>query len=718
MSITHQYDAFISYRQKGIDKKIANKLHRALETYRVPKSLVKQGTPRKTHKVFKDVDELSASHDLNASIRSALESSKYLIVICSPRTPESEWIKKEISIFCELGRADKILPILIEGTKEDSFPSELLQYSEPLAADIRDKFFKPSASLLKDAKLRILAPILGCQYDELKQREQNRFIQKLTVIAAVALLLTALFAGLSLQLLKSNNTLDETNKRLSQSIFETSAIYAQFFLIVHDDYETWAKASEKVFSIFEEKNVERAIKVNKFFSKDIAFSEYKPKDNIEVYGFFENPQYFLKKIFFTKDKLTTVIIEYRYVSLFLLDNLSFPAHLFLFLANPPIELPDIYQRQQASQKNDSVRYGNLLKAIFLESEARHADALTYIHKAAEAGVFHSLQSISSGFSLASINLGLHFIEEADEKKLDKEKQRFMNDAERLNLIKHLNSYYLLTLAYSQLNSNKSLDLINDTSKFILKELEPDYGEIRYEEIADYIKNNLSGPDAKPQLTALTSKLDQPLKLPPGLQALKEKYENEVQKTNQELQKRKAEIGQKVEQLLRQKMPDLYAKVAKNIDKRNSQHMSNDNISSPKANDFDKLTQVDRNVNLIDEEIDSLGKKERTILRNILRVPSHIPDTGKEIRIYISQQIRPYRVHTLNYDQFIEHPIVFEQLQKLNSKNPKDPNILFALSRYWLLQNEREKSDEFYKKALSIAPYISEYQSALSEKKVR
>ena len=63
-SIPYKYDAFISYRQVNPDKSIANRLHRALENYKVPKDLVKEGFPKKLSKIFKDVDELSANSNL------------------------------------------------------------------------------------------------------------------------------------------------------------------------------------------------------------------------------------------------------------------------------------------------------------------------------------------------------------------------------------------------------------------------------------------------------------------------------------------------------------------------------------------------------------------------------------------------------------------------------------------------------------------------------
>src|SRR4051812_4538804 len=86
----YQYAAFISYRHAPLDRAWAKRLHAALETYRVPPRLcAAHGLPARIGRVFRDGEELSASSDLSRSIEAALLQSRYLIVVCSPRTPGS-----------------------------------------------------------------------------------------------------------------------------------------------------------------------------------------------------------------------------------------------------------------------------------------------------------------------------------------------------------------------------------------------------------------------------------------------------------------------------------------------------------------------------------------------------------------------------------------------------------------------------------------------------
>ncbi|MFO7610880.1 MAG: toll/interleukin-1 receptor domain-containing protein [Clostridia bacterium] len=129
---SYVYDAFISYRHTNPDILIAERLHRLLETYKTPHHLVQQGIRSGLPRVFRDREELPTSSDLNSDIDRALQQSRFLIVICSPRTPESKWVKSEIARFKELHGNDRILAILIEGEPGQSFPPEIFGVSKTI----------------------------------------------------------------------------------------------------------------------------------------------------------------------------------------------------------------------------------------------------------------------------------------------------------------------------------------------------------------------------------------------------------------------------------------------------------------------------------------------------------------------------------------------------------------------------------------------------------
>jgi WD40 repeat protein len=212
-----KYWAFLSYSHT--DKKWGDWLHKVLETYRVPRRLVGKDSrdgkiPQRLFPIFRDREELPVSADLGSNINEALRESRYLIVICSPRSAQSRWVNEEIKTFKSFGREDRVLALIVGGepnasdgkpgfTVEDECFPEPLRYrivdgklsevrTEPIAADARqDKDGK------QNAKLKLLAGLLGVNFDDLKQREQERRLRRARVIGAAALGLTAVFAGLA-----------------------------------------------------------------------------------------------------------------------------------------------------------------------------------------------------------------------------------------------------------------------------------------------------------------------------------------------------------------------------------------------------------------------------------------------------------------------------------------------------------------------------------------
>ena len=196
----YTYKAFISYRHTSPDEDVAKKLHTMIETYHIPGELRKAMGINKMGRVFRDQEELPLSTDLGGDIRAALESSEWLIVLCSPRYLESKWCNAELDHYISLGRRDHILAILVDGEPSESFPEQLKYMEvdgqtvevEPLAGDVRAEDTAGALKKLKTEKLRVLAPMLGVTYDTLRQRARRR---RTKVVAAAAAACFALLAG-------------------------------------------------------------------------------------------------------------------------------------------------------------------------------------------------------------------------------------------------------------------------------------------------------------------------------------------------------------------------------------------------------------------------------------------------------------------------------------------------------------------------------------------
>lgn len=236
-----KYLAFISYRHadnKEQGRQWATWLHQAIETYDVPADLV--GTknsrgeeiPARIYPIFRDEEELPADADLGRSIVNALDNTRLLIVLCSPRAVASTYVADEIHYFKQSGHSDRIIAAMIDGEpntswdksklalgyspEQECFPVPLQyeydadgvrtnKHAEPIAADFRLNIngfpeqswtsveaYKQDLRSRKDIKkqqipslleeysqqqhlmlLKIIAGILGLPLGELTQRDKE-----------------------------------------------------------------------------------------------------------------------------------------------------------------------------------------------------------------------------------------------------------------------------------------------------------------------------------------------------------------------------------------------------------------------------------------------------------------------------------------------------------------------------------------------------------------
>lgn len=230
MPSEYSFKAFISYSHA--DVKWAKWLHRTLEAYRTPKRLLAQRSQQglaladRLSPVFRDREEFASSHDLSESIRTALEQSENLIVICSPKAAASKWVNQEIESFKKLGRQQRIFYLIVDGdpaatgTAQDCFPPAVHQsydaagnstesFIDPIAADVREQGDGKAL-----ARLKIIAGLLHVGLDELRQREQQRKNRRMLIISANSLCASIVTIGLAI-----NATLarDEAERRQQQA---------------------------------------------------------------------------------------------------------------------------------------------------------------------------------------------------------------------------------------------------------------------------------------------------------------------------------------------------------------------------------------------------------------------------------------------------------------------------------------------------------------------
>ena len=211
---SQRYWAFLSYSSK--DAAFVKKLHTKLETYRMPRDLVgrpglDEPIPKKLFPVFRDRDELPLASDLGSTIQDALHASRYLIVICSPNSARSQWVNEEIRCFKAMGRANRILALIIDGEPNASrdpnapvpecFPEALRFHVDP-DGTITDQPTEPIAGDLRPGKdgwdmafLKCIAGITGCGLNALTAREKKRARRRKFLMAAAGLVAAAGVAG-------------------------------------------------------------------------------------------------------------------------------------------------------------------------------------------------------------------------------------------------------------------------------------------------------------------------------------------------------------------------------------------------------------------------------------------------------------------------------------------------------------------------------------------
>lgn len=186
-----QYYAFISYKRE--DEKWAKWLQRKLEHYRFPTNINGYAElPKYIRPIFRDTTDLTPGL-LVEEIDSALRSSEWLIVICSSRSAKSPWVCKEVQQFIDMGRADHIIPFVIEGTPfsndatTECYPDTLLKLTgsqEILAANINEMGRDAAA-------IKVVARMFNLRFDtvwqrwEREQKRRSRWIAGLMTLGLV-----------------------------------------------------------------------------------------------------------------------------------------------------------------------------------------------------------------------------------------------------------------------------------------------------------------------------------------------------------------------------------------------------------------------------------------------------------------------------------------------------------------------------------------------------
>lgn len=224
--------AFISYNHR--DVKVAQWLHKKLEGYKLPNEIHNEfEDSRYLRPVFRDQEDLNAGI-LGDELRSKLESSKFLIVICSPNSAHSVWVSNEVKTFIEMGRLERIIPFIIDGVPgvggaEECFPEYLCSFTaehpekELLGVNLqevgREKAF-----------IRIVSRMLGVDFDVLWKRHEREQKKKIVLGATITPILFVLSYLFAVPFSISVNIIDEKHNlpALEQGVLEVNGARYHF----------------------------------------------------------------------------------------------------------------------------------------------------------------------------------------------------------------------------------------------------------------------------------------------------------------------------------------------------------------------------------------------------------------------------------------------------------------------------------------------------------
>lgn len=182
-STTYKYFAFISY--KSDDLKEAWALKKKLDRYKLPSVLRKQYKKEKlpTYEAFLDKTNIQPGI-LTDELRDNLDNSHYLIVICSPRSAKSNYVKAEIEWFTRDGREKDMYLFIIESDPnkiEDSF-NPAIKKAEQHWKQISEKTYEYLGVNIKEKDVDKLffiyrCPIIGSWLQ--RERAYMQLISKL-----------------------------------------------------------------------------------------------------------------------------------------------------------------------------------------------------------------------------------------------------------------------------------------------------------------------------------------------------------------------------------------------------------------------------------------------------------------------------------------------------------------------------------------------------------
>ena len=210
----YTYEAFISYRHNARDGFIAKTISKLAEGYTIPTpQLRKELGKKKIGRLFRDEDELPFGGVLNDAIAAAIRNSrKFIMLLNHDYLDEGHWCIYELAEFLRTHHYSDVVVVVTSGNIAEltKATAELMQkkglrfYNEtdetgkpldPFAIELTAyQTEKEIGKALKNMRLKLLAGILGIDYDDLNRREHRRQVKRRWAILSPIFLAISAFA--------------------------------------------------------------------------------------------------------------------------------------------------------------------------------------------------------------------------------------------------------------------------------------------------------------------------------------------------------------------------------------------------------------------------------------------------------------------------------------------------------------------------------------------
>ncbi len=235
-----KYYAFISYKRE--DEKWAKWLQNRMENFRLPRSVRRNNieAPKRIRPVFRDKTDILPG-PITEQLKREIDQSKYLIIICSPKSAQSGWVGRGIEYMIEKGRADDIIPFIVEGLPHSSDPAtecfhEALRSHCPdlLGVNINEQGFGSRKGKKERALLQVIAKIANTPFDSLYRRHKRRRRRKNflnIILLLISIILLTVGGKIFMKLHDDNRThLSRELTFRSENLYERGALADALYL--------------------------------------------------------------------------------------------------------------------------------------------------------------------------------------------------------------------------------------------------------------------------------------------------------------------------------------------------------------------------------------------------------------------------------------------------------------------------------------------------------